>query len=126
MPQKIAEELSAELPELLSGRVDGRVSWEVAVICDPLTGNDPDATRVIDAGRERMLEEGWDLALCLTDLPIRIDGHPVVATASTAYKVAVISLPPLGATLLRRRVRVGDPPARQRTVRGKPTARWGW
>ena len=70
IPERIAEELSTELPELLSRRVDDRVSWEVSVICDPLTGSDPDAARVIDAGRERMVEEGWDLAICryaLTD-----------------------------------------------------------
>jgi hypothetical protein len=105
MPHRIAEELSTELPELLSRHVDDRVSWEVSVICDPLTGSDTDAARVIDAGRERMVEEGWDLAICLTDLPVRIDGRPVVATASSAYNVAVLSLPPLGVTLLRRRVR---------------------
>ena len=105
MPERIAQQLSAELPELLSRRVDERVSWEVSVICDPLTGSDPDATRVIDAARERLLEEGWDLAICMTDLPLRRDGRPVVATLSTAYKVAVLSLPPLGVTLLRRRVR---------------------
>jgi hypothetical protein len=105
IPERIAEELSTELPELLSRRVDDRVSWEVSVICDPLTGSDPDAARVIDAGRERMVEEGWDLAICMTDLPLRIDGRPIVATVSTAYKVGVISLPSLGVTLLRRRTR---------------------
>jgi hypothetical protein len=105
MPHRLAQELSTKLPELLSRRVDERVSWEVSVICDPLTGSDPDAVRVIDAGRERMDEEGWNLAICLTDLPIRTDGRPVVATVSTAYNVAVLSLPPLGVTLLRRRVR---------------------
>jgi len=105
MPHRLAQELSTKLPELLSQRVDERVSWEVSVICDPLTGSEPDAVRVIDAGRERMEEEGWNLAICLTDLPIRTDGRPVVATVSTAYNVAVLSLPPLGVTLLRRRVR---------------------
>ena len=105
MPHRLAQELSTELPELLSRRVDERVCWEVSVICDPLTGSDPDAARVIDAGRERMVEEGWNLAVCLTDLPIRIDGRSVVATVSTAYNVAVLSLPPLGVTLLRQRVR---------------------
>jgi hypothetical protein len=105
MPHRLAQELSTKLPHLLSRRVDERVSWEVSVICDPLTGSEPDAARVIDAGRERMEEEGWNLAICLTDLPIRTDGRPVVATVSTAYNVAVLSLPPLGVTLLRRRVR---------------------
>jgi hypothetical protein len=105
IPHRLAQELSTKLPQLLSRRVDERVSWEVSVICDPLTGSEPDAARVIDAGRERMEEEGWNLAICLTDLPIRTDGRPVVATVSTAYNVAVLSLPPLGVTLLRRRVR---------------------
>jgi len=105
MPHRLAQELSTKLPQLLSQRVDERVSWEVSVICDPLTGSEPDAARVIDAGRQRMEEEGWNLAICLTDLPIRTDGRPVVATVSTAYNVAVLSLPPLGVTLLRRRVR---------------------
>jgi hypothetical protein len=105
MPHRLAQELSTKLPHLLSRRVDERVSWEVSVICDPLTGSEPDAARVIDAGRQRMVEEGWNLAICLTDLPIRVDGRPVVATVSTAYNVAVLSLPPLGVTLLRRRVR---------------------
>jgi chromate transport protein ChrA len=105
MPYRLAEELSTELPERLSRRVDDRVSWEVSVICDPLTGSDSNATQIIDAGRQRMVEEGWNLAICLTDLPIRVDGRPVVATVSTAYNVAVLSLPPLGVTLLRRRVR---------------------
>jgi hypothetical protein len=77
----------------------------VSVVCDPLTGSEPDAVRVIEAGHERMLEEGWDLAICITDLPIRKDGRPVVAAVSAARKVAVISLPPLGVTLLRQRVR---------------------
>jgi hypothetical protein len=107
IPEKIATQLSTELPELLSKRVDDRVSWDVSVVCDPLTGSEPDAARVIDAGRERMLEEGWDLAICITDLPIRNDGQPVVAAVSTARKLAVISLPPLGVTLLHRRVREG-------------------
>jgi hypothetical protein len=93
MPEEIAAELSTELPELLSQGVDGRVSWEVSVVCDPLTGSDPGADRVIDAGHERMGEEGWDLAVCLTDLPLRTDGRPVVAAVSAARKVAVVSLP---------------------------------
>jgi hypothetical protein len=106
IPEMLAEELRTELAELLSRRVDGRVLWEVSVICDPLTGSAPDAVRVLDAGRERMLEESWDLAICMTDLPLRTNRWwPIVAAVSTARKTAVLSLPPLGVTLLRRRAR---------------------
>ena len=83
MPEEIAAELSTELPELLSQGVDGRVSWEGSVVCDPLSGSDPDAVRVIDAGHERMVEEGWDLALCLTDLPLRTDGRERRSSSSS-------------------------------------------
>ena len=58
LPEEIAEELSDELPDLLSQHVDDRVSWDVSVIRDPLTGSEADAVQVIDAGSERMLEEG--------------------------------------------------------------------
>ena len=124
MPQRLAEELSTELPELLSRRVDDRVSWEVSVVCDPLTGSDPDAARVIDAARERMMEEGWNLAICLTDLPIRVDGRPVVAAVSSAYGVAVLSLPPLGVTLLRRRVREAILQLVNELYEGNPEIGW--
>jgi len=124
MPQRLAEELSAELPELLSRRVDERVSWEVSVICDPVTGSDSDAARVIDAAHERMVEEGWELAICLTDLPIRTDGQPIVALVSTAYKVAVLSLPPLGVTLLRRRVREATLQLVNELYEGRHDLRW--
>ena len=102
----LAEELCTELPELLSERVDERVSWDVAVICDPLTGSNPDALRVLDVGRERMLEESWNLTICMTDLPLRTNRWwPIVAAVSTGRKTAVLSLPPLGVTFLRRRAR---------------------
>ena len=92
----LAEKLCHELPELLSQRVDECVGWEVAVVCDPLTGSNPDAVRVLDAGRERMLEEGWDLTICMTDLPLRTSRWwPIVAAVSTRRKTAVLSLPPL-------------------------------
>ena len=38
IPEKIAQELASELPDLLRSRVDAGVSWEVAVLVDPLTG----------------------------------------------------------------------------------------
>jgi hypothetical protein len=104
IPQMIAEKFRTELPELLSRGVDDRVSWEVSVVCDSLTGSYADAIEVLDVGCERMLEEDWDLAICMTDLPLRTNRWwPVVAAVSTARKTAVLSLPPLGATRLRRR-----------------------
>ena len=70
IPEKIAREIAKELPELLARHVDATVSWEVPVVVDPLTGSGHDAPEILDVCRERMLSEGWDLSVCLTDLPI--------------------------------------------------------
>ncbi|HSK82012.1 MAG TPA: hypothetical protein VK902_01225 [Rubrobacter sp.] len=105
IPEKIANELATELPELLSKRVDDRVSWDVSVVVDPLTGTDRKAPEILDVCRERMLKEGWDLAICLTDLPVYRDGQLVVADASAARGVSLVSVPTLGLARLRKRVR---------------------
>ena len=105
IPEKIARELASELPDLLANRVDGSVSWDVPVVVDPLTGAVREAPEILDGCRERMLREGWDLAICLTDLPVYSDGRLVVADVSAKREVAGLSLPALGATRLRPRTR---------------------
>jgi hypothetical protein len=59
----------------------------------------------IDLARARLLREGWDMAVCITDAPLRIGTRPVVADASATHGVALISLPALGAVQTRRRAR---------------------
>ena len=105
IPEKIARELASQLPELLTNRVDGDVGWEVPVVVDPLAGTDREAPEILDECRERMLREGWDLAVCLTDLPVCRSGTLVAADMSAGRGVASLSLPALGAMRLRPRVR---------------------
>jgi hypothetical protein len=105
IPEKIAKEIAEELPELLAKRVDATVSWEVPVVVDPLTGSGREAPEILDVCRERMLSEGWDLAICLTDLPVYRGGQLVVADVSGQREVAGLSLPALGAVRLLPRVR---------------------
>jgi hypothetical protein len=105
IPEKIAEELASDLPDLLRSRVDGGVSWDVPVVVDPLTGTDREAPEILDECQEKMLSEGWDLALCLTDLPIYRGGQLVAADVSSERGVAGLSLPAMGALRLRSRSR---------------------
>src|SRR5215210_6445909 len=100
IPEKIARELAAELPGLLEKHVDGSVSWDVSVVVDPLTGTGREAPELLDVCHERLRQEGWDLAVCLTDLPVYRNGRLVAADASAARRVACLSLPALGATRL--------------------------
>jgi hypothetical protein len=59
----------------------------------------------IDLARERLLRDGWDMAVCIIDAPLRIGTRPVVADASATHGAALISLPALGAVQTRRRAR---------------------
>ena len=90
---------------MLSRQVDDHVSWNVSVVVDPLTGTDREAPEILDACHERLQQEGWDLADCLTDLPVYRSGRMVVADVSAQRKVASLSLPALGATRLLPRAR---------------------
>src|SRR5919106_5413074 len=105
IPEKIATELASELPDLLAERVDGSVSWEVAVLVDPLTGTDREAPEILDECRQKMISVGWDLAICLTDLPVYRGGGLVAADVSSERGVAGLSLPAMGALRLPQRSR---------------------
>jgi hypothetical protein len=105
LAEELAGALAQELPVVLAERVSAEVGWEVPVVTDALAARAEGATAMIDAARERMLRERWDLAVCLTDVPLRIGRRPVVADASATHGVALVSLPALGAVHLRRRAR---------------------
>jgi hypothetical protein len=102
--EELARSLADELPVLLGERIQPPVTWSVPVAVEPAAGEAGVGTTVlIDRARERMIREGCDLAVCLTDLPLRIRHRPVVADASATHGVGLISLPALGAVQLRRR-----------------------
>jgi hypothetical protein len=103
--EEIARHVAAKLPALLERRVGRpRDSWKVDVAVEPFTTGE-DLPGVIDRARRRMDEREWDLAICLTDLPLRGDGHHLVADVSAADGVALVSLPALGGMWLKRRAR---------------------
>ncbi|MET0993015.1 MAG: hypothetical protein ABWY20_02575, partial [Mycobacterium sp.] len=96
----LADDLRAELSVQLP-----TVHWRVLTVVDVLVDPPADDAALVAAARDRLLEEAWDLAVCLTDLPLRVHRRPVVAHASPLHGVAVVCLPALGAIGLRRRTR---------------------
>ncbi|WP_037076080.1 hypothetical protein [Pseudonocardia spinosispora] len=104
LPSVIADRLAAALPDDLS-RGDGTV-WEVEAVCDPFEALAPDAEqRLLDKARDRVRHTGWDLALCLTDAPLRDEESVIVAEVSVEDRVALVSLPALGGFMITRRAR---------------------
>ncbi len=55
--------------------------------------------------RRRLLEQGWDMGIGLTALPLRVGRRPVATSASATYGVGLVSIPALGAVRVDERLR---------------------
>jgi hypothetical protein len=69
---------------------------------------DPQAriAELVQDARQLLLDNSWDLIICLTDIPLRSDGHrPLTAIASATDGVGLVSVPALGAFDRERKVR---------------------
>ncbi|MEU1916020.1 hypothetical protein [Streptomyces massasporeus] len=104
-PAELAEKLAEDLPELLAEAVNRDSEWSLRVVRDPLTATLNDSVAILNATREHKLRENWDIAVCLTDLPLRTGGRPLVVDVDAVDRVALVSLPALGGIFLRRRLR---------------------
>jgi hypothetical protein len=100
----LARDLASKLPEAMRREASSTVEWDVPVVADAFAADARlSGVAMIDRARERMQREGWHLAVCVTDLPLRNGRRPVIADASATHGVAILSLPALGAARLRRR-----------------------
>jgi hypothetical protein len=101
-PARVAEQLSAELAELLGSRVGLRVRWEVRSHWGAVAPRrDGGLAALLDDVAERREAAGWDIAICLTDLPLQVTRLPLVAHCSLRRRVGLVSLPALGLGQLR-------------------------
>ena len=98
----LANELLPDLSRRITARLPG-ARWDVQLVSDRLVERPADLTELISAARRRLLSDGWQLVVCLTDLPLQTARRPVVAHASASHGVAVLSLPALGAVAVSRR-----------------------
>jgi uncharacterized membrane protein len=87
----LTRELSVALRERFS-HGDWRVEHAETDPADPAA----DERELVEALRRRSLDEGWQLAIGLTDLPLSVRRHPVRAHVSTQHGVGLVSIPALG------------------------------
>jgi hypothetical protein len=99
---EIASNLADDLREELGVHLPA-IQWRVPTVIDALVHPPTDDAAIVAAARDRLVKDDWDLAVCLTDLPLQVHRRPVVAHASALHGVAVVCLPALGAVGLRRR-----------------------
>lgn len=102
LQEKLTAYLLERLPAALRERFP-EASWQVVIRTEQFAGPGADVD-LAQLARRLMLEEGWDLAVCLTARPLRVGRRPVTAEASASLGVGVISQPALGAIGLSRRL----------------------
>jgi hypothetical protein len=98
LTESLLPEIADRLPEQLPG-----VRWRIEFVSDRLVQPPTDLTELISAGRRMLLDRGWHLAVCVTDLPLQTARRPVIAHVSTTHGVAVLSMPALGPVWVRKR-----------------------
>ena len=103
--QVAADELAADLGAALGERYP-EVEWEPEVLTDPLAEPPVHLTELVSAARRLLLDADWDLAVAITELPLRLAHRTLLSHASRTHGVALVSLPALG--VLRRRRRLYD------------------
>jgi hypothetical protein len=96
-PAWVTARLTAELADRLAERVDSDVRWTVrAGWGDVAPRRDGGAEALLDDLARRRTDESWDVAVCLTDLPLHAERIPLIAQTSAQRHVAIVSLPALG------------------------------
>jgi hypothetical protein len=101
-PARVAARLTAELADRLAERVDADVRWTVQEGWGEVAPRrDGGAEALLDDLARRRTDDRWDVAICLTDLPLHTDRTPLVAQSSTQRRVAMVCLPALGLHQLR-------------------------
>jgi hypothetical protein len=82
----------------------GGDSWDVTVVHDAAADGGR-ALDVLEATRDRLLDEDWDLAVVLTAVPLLDGRRAVVTQTAPVHGVGVVSVPALGAVHVRSRAR---------------------
>jgi len=97
----VARGLAEDVEQELARRYPG-VEWQIAAVRDLLVPPPARLAEVFDAARMRLLDRNWDLAVHVTELPLRVSHRPVVTHTSRTHGVAIVSLPALGLKQSRR------------------------
>lgn len=101
LPQEIASSLRQELERRLRRRYEN-VTWEVIIDVKTLIDAPVPIDQLVDAVRSELVEQQWDLAICLTELPIQRETQPVTTLSSPAHSIGLLSLPALGPQMQRK------------------------
>lgn len=105
LPEQVMASIADDLPGILAARVSGETRWLVEHRVEQLPLDEDGGIPMRALSQQHRRDRGWDLLVLVTDLPRRAGTTPVVAAVDVEHGVAMISLPALGAVLVRSRAR---------------------
>jgi hypothetical protein len=100
----VVRDVADVVAERLEALRDGAPA-RVEVVEDPVLSAPAATVELVEALRQRLLEEDWALVVGLTDLPLRLARRPVAGHASPMHGVALLSVPALGVARTAQRAR---------------------
>lgn len=103
MPTQVGTRVSGQLVDWLRRRTGQ--CWDVQVVSAPLATTESDSEQVLQRVHGYLAHHDWTYAICLTDLPLLLPTSPLLADASIARGVALVSVPALGGLQPVRRMR---------------------
>jgi len=105
LPEQVITRIADDLPGIFATRISGETQWRVDHEVGQLPLDEDGDIPMRTLSERHRQDQGWDVLVLVTDLPRRAGTKPVVAGVDVEHGVAMISLPALGAVLVRRRVR---------------------
>jgi hypothetical protein len=86
--------------------LDGGGDWDITVVSEPFTIGSEDVDAAVSRLQDRAREEGWDLVVGLTELPLHDHkGRHLLVETDAEQRTAVLSLPALGGLRMHARAR---------------------
>lgn len=102
LSEVLGPDFATSMREALMQRHPG-VRWAVTWAEDRLGDPPVQSLDLMEAARERVLTEGWDLTVVLTDIPLKDRRRPVLTQLSPLHGVGLVGVPALGARHPRRK-----------------------
>jgi hypothetical protein len=95
LPADLADDVATQLIRTMAARYPD-ANWRTRLVVDGLVPASAPTTELVDAAHRRLLGEDWEMAICLTDVPLRIGRRPLAGHASPTHRVGLVSVPALG------------------------------
>ena len=105
LPAKVSYGICDDIETLLNEELAQGVTWKVKIEVDSFTGASEKIEEISKQAVEIKKSNNWDYVISLTDLPIFFKESIILSNVDINEKIALISLPALGAMPTKKKVK---------------------